>query len=202
MTTVKDHSCLYQSTEEQPEPINAEMRGNLPPWLTGTLIRNGPGKFECGDTAFNHWFDGQALLHRFHIVGGHVTYSNKFIRSECYADSLKHGQAIHLEFGTFIAPDPCQNIFSRFFSKCWKETVPHDNTLVNVFPMKDKVYATTESNFIVEIDPKTLDTLKKVNFVEEFPGNCEVIRVLTDLTLVNSFLFYGLTPFRLKFNQF
>ena len=68
--------------------------------------------------------------------------------------------------------------------------------------MKDKVYATTESNFIVEIDPKTLDTLKKVNFVEEFPGNCEVIRVLTDLTLVNSFLFYGLTPFRLKFNQF
>ena len=171
MTAVQDHSCLFQSTEEQPEPISAEVKGNLPSWLTGTLIRNGPGRFECGDTSFNHWFDGQGLLHRFHIEDGHVTYSNKFVRSESYADSVKRGPSIHLEFGSFIPPDPCQNIFSRFFSQFWGEELPFDNTPVNVFPMKDKMYATTESNFIFEIDPKTLDTLKKVNLAEEFPGN-------------------------------
>jgi len=46
-----------------------------------------------------------------------------------------------------------------------------DNTNVNVYMMKDKMYATSESNFIFEIDPETLDILKKVDFTKEFPGN-------------------------------
>ena len=88
-----------------------------------------------------------------------------------YADSLEHGKAIHLEFGSFIPPDPCQNIFSRFFSRFWQSELPFDNTLVNVFTMKEKMYATTESNVIFQIDPRTLDTLKRVDITEEFPGN-------------------------------
>ena len=171
MTAEQDLSCLFQSIDEHPEPVSAEVKGNLPSWLTGTLIRNGPGRFECGDTSFNHWFDGQGLLHRFHIEGGHVTYSNKFVRSESYADSLKHGSSNHYEFGSFIPPDPCQNIFTRFFSRFLGDEVSMDNTLVNVFPMKEKIYATTETSFIFEINPETLDTLKKVSFTEEFPGN-------------------------------
>ena len=171
MAAEQDQSCLFQSVTERPQPVSAEMKGNLPSWLNGTLIRNGPGRFECGDTSLSHWFDGQALLHRFQIQDGHVSYSNKFVRSESYADSLEHGKAIHLEFGSFIPPDPCQNIFSRFFSRFWQSELPLDNTLVNVFTMKEKMYATTESNFIFEIDPKTLDTVKRVNITEEFPGN-------------------------------
>ena len=170
MAAVLDHSRLFQTIDEHPEPIIAEVKGNLPSWLTGTLIRNGPGRFECGDTSFNHWFDGQGLLHRFHIQNGNVTYNNKFIRSDSYADSLKHGESIHLEFGSYIPPDPCQNIFKRFFSRFWADEVPMDNTLVNVFPMKDKIYATTESNFLFEINPETLDTLKRIDITKEFPG--------------------------------
>ena len=171
MTAEVDQSCLLQTVDEHPEPITAEIKGNIPSWLTGTLIRNGPGKFECGDTSFNHWFDGQSLLHRFHIQDGQVTYSNKFLRSQSYADSLKHGKSSHLEFGSFIPPDPCQNIFARFFSRFWRKEVPLDNTLVNVFPMKDKMYTASETNFIFEIDPKTLETLKRVDLKKEFPGN-------------------------------
>jgi len=37
--------------------------------------------------------------------------------------------------------------------------------------MKDKMYAASESNFIFEIDPKTLETLRRVDFEKEFPGN-------------------------------
>ena len=171
MTAPPDHSCLYQTAEERPEPVRAEISGKIPSWLNGTLIRNGPGRFECGDTSFNHWFDGQALLHRFHIQEGNVTYSNKFVRSESYADSLKRGNSCHLEFGSFIPPDPCQNIFSRFFSRYWGQELSFDNTCVNVFPMKDKMYATTESEILFQIDPKTLDTLNKVDLSKEFPGN-------------------------------
>ena len=44
--------------------------GSLPDWLSGKLIRNGPGLFEIGDTKLNHWFDGMALLHSFTIKSG------------------------------------------------------------------------------------------------------------------------------------
>lgn len=171
MTTAKGFACLFQTVGEHPEPIDAEIKGEIPPWLNGTLLRNGPGKFECGDIPFNHWFDGQALLHRFQIKDGHVTYGNRFIRGESYADSLKHGSVNHLEFGTFIPPDPCQNIFSRFFSKFWHGYVPSDNTNVNIFAMKDKLYATTEANFLHEFDPQSLETLNRVDLTTEFPGN-------------------------------
>ena len=91
-----DPSCLFQSTNERPEPISAEVRGTIPTWLTGALVRVGPGRFECGDTPLNHWFDGQGLLHCFHIEAGQVTYSNKFVRSDSWADSLEHGISCHL----------------------------------------------------------------------------------------------------------
>lgn len=174
MTTAKGIACLFQTVDEHPEPIDAEIKGEIPPWLNGTLLRNGPGKFECGDIPFNHWFDGQALLHRFQIKDGHVTYGNRFIRGESYADSLKHGSANHLEFGTFIPPDPCQNIFSRFFSKFWHGYVPLDNTNVNIFAMKDKLYAATEANFLHEFDPQSLETLNRVDLTTEFPGDARI----------------------------
>lgn len=176
MTAVQEaaDSFLFQTVNERPEPIRAEMSGNIPSWLTGTLTRIGPGKFECGDISLNHLFDGQGLLHRFHIQDSKVTYSNRFVRSQSYADSLKHGSAIHEEFGTFVPPDPCQNIFQRLFSRFWAEEVPFDNTLVNVFMMKDKMYSTTETNYIFEIDPKTLETLKRVDITEEFPDGVKI----------------------------
>lgn len=175
MISTKDESSLYQTVNERPEPIKAEIKGNIPSWLTGTLIRNGPGRFECGDTSFNHWCDGQSLLHRFHIQDGDVTYCSKFVRSGSYADSLKHGNASHLEFGSFIPPDPCQNIFSRFFSHFWGPEVPFDNPFDNVFPMKEKIYAAGDGKFMFEIDPITLDTLNRPDLEEEFPGKTIIL---------------------------
>ena len=48
--------------------------GTVPMWLNGKLIRTGPGLFEIGDTKYNHWFDGLALLHSFNIQSGILTY--------------------------------------------------------------------------------------------------------------------------------
>ena len=175
MAAEQDPSPLLQSATEQPEPITVKVKGSLPSWLKGTLIRIGPGRFECGDTSLNHWFDGLGLLHRFNIEDGHVTYSNKFVRSQCYADSLKHGPVYHLQFGTCIPPDPCQNIFARFFARFWASSVPFDNTSVNVFKMKEKMYAATETNFLFEVNPETLETFNRLDMEKEFPGNQTVM---------------------------
>ena len=45
--------------------ITLSLTGNVPRWLKGTLIRNGPGSLECGDSRFQHLFDGAALLQRY-----------------------------------------------------------------------------------------------------------------------------------------
>lgn len=47
--------------------------GEIPFWVHGRLIRNGPGMFEVGDTKYHHWFDGHALLHNFVINKGMTT---------------------------------------------------------------------------------------------------------------------------------
>lgn len=45
--------------------ITKFVAGNIPEWLNGSLIRNGPGSIKIGQEEFNHLFDSSALLHRF-----------------------------------------------------------------------------------------------------------------------------------------
>ncbi|CAG2179255.1 unnamed protein product, partial [Oppiella nova] len=51
-------SCL----EECDPPIKTEVKGVIPVWLKGTLLRNGPGLQEVGTDKYNHMFDGLALM--------------------------------------------------------------------------------------------------------------------------------------------
>ena len=45
-------------TTETPALVALPVTGTLPSWLTGTLLRTGPSKFEVGARSYNHWFDG------------------------------------------------------------------------------------------------------------------------------------------------
>lgn len=57
--------------------INSAFLGKLPGWLSGTVIRVGPGKFEYGDDKMQHWFDGHGIIHRFNIRSGEVSFQSK-----------------------------------------------------------------------------------------------------------------------------
>lgn len=48
--------------------------GQLPTWLKGILLRNGPGMHTIGDTKYNHWFDGLARLHSFTFKNGKLLH--------------------------------------------------------------------------------------------------------------------------------
>lgn len=67
--------------------------------------------------SYTHWFDGMALMHRFHIEEGNVTYSSRFLRSDSYVSNSEKNRIVVSEFGTLAMPDPCKNIFARFFSR-------------------------------------------------------------------------------------
>uniref|UniRef100_A0A8C1C874 Uncharacterized protein n=2 Tax=Cyprinus carpio TaxID=7962 RepID=A0A8C1C874_CYPCA len=39
---------LVSSVEETSDPISTVIKGEIPSWITGSFLRNGPGKFEFG----------------------------------------------------------------------------------------------------------------------------------------------------------
>lgn len=108
---------LVRSVDETPEPISTDVQGTIPSWINGSLLRNGPGKFEFGNTHFNHWFDGMAMLHQFKMERGQVTYMSRFLHSNAYKKNSERDRIMMSEFGTLAMPDPCKNFFQRFLSR-------------------------------------------------------------------------------------
>ncbi|KAH0618514.1 hypothetical protein JD844_017794 [Phrynosoma platyrhinos] len=153
---------LFETVEELATPITTHVTGRIPVWLRGSLLRCGPGLFEVGSEPFYHLFDGQALLHKFEIKEGHVTYYRRFVRTDAYVRAMTEKRVVITEFGTYAYPDPCKNIFSRFFTYFQGVEVT-DNALVNVYPVGEDFYACTETNFLTRINPDNLETLKKVD---------------------------------------
>jgi beta,beta-carotene 9',10'-dioxygenase len=156
-------------SEETPQPVALPLRGHLPSWLEGFLLRTGPACFEVGGRPFNHWFDGLAMLHRFRIAGGSVTYANRFLRSAAYRAAERDGTIAYREFAT----DPCASLFGwlKAFFVAPKLT---DNANVSVQALDGRVAALTETPFAVEFDPETLETLHVRGFDPKLDGHLTI----------------------------
>lgn len=55
---------LRSCKKEVIKPINGKVSGNIPKWLSGSLLRNGPGSLIVGNMQYEHLFDSAALLHK------------------------------------------------------------------------------------------------------------------------------------------
>ncbi|XP_051787766.1 beta-carotene oxygenase 2b isoform X7 [Erpetoichthys calabaricus] len=154
---------LVSTVEETPEPIALKVNGQIPSWVNGSFLRNGPGRFEFGNDRYNHWFDGMALLHKFRIQDGNVTYMSKFLRSDAYKLNSQHNRIVLSEFGTMAIPDPCKSIFQRFLSR-FTPLEPTDNCSVHYVIYMGDYYVSTETNFMHKLDPKSLDAEIKVDW--------------------------------------
>ncbi|XP_028451334.1 beta,beta-carotene 9',10'-oxygenase isoform X1 [Perca flavescens] len=164
---------LVRSVVETPEPISAEVQGTIPSWINGNFLRNGPGKFEFGNTHFNHWFDGMAMLHQFKIDKGQVTYMSRFLHSDAYKKNSEKDRIMMSEFGTLALPDPCKNFFQRFLSR-FEMMEPTDNASVSFVKYKGDFYVSTETNFIHKVNPENLETLEKVAYHHDNHGVIDV----------------------------
>uniref|UniRef100_A0A3Q3NIU8 Beta-carotene oxygenase 1 n=1 Tax=Mastacembelus armatus TaxID=205130 RepID=A0A3Q3NIU8_9TELE len=152
---------------EKPEPLKAEVKGSIPSWLQGTLLRNGPGIFSVGDTRYNHWFDGMSLMSSFAFKDGEMIHRSRFLRSDTYKANMAANRIVVSEMGTMAYPDPSKTI--TFLN----HTVPDftDNGAGNFIKYGNDYYATSETNYIRKIDPETLETLDKVDYTKYLPVN-------------------------------
>ncbi|MGZ0747419.1 carotenoid oxygenase family protein [Haloparvum sp. AD34] len=145
------------------------VEGSLPEWLTGSLVRNGPGSFSLGGgDDVDHWFDGLAMCTRFTFDPGNragadlvgagdgagdsndpsdaVHYRNRFLETDAYAEA----QAGKFTGGFATGETTLRDRLRGFLSE------PYDNTNIIVERVGDRYLALTESPRAVEIDPNTL----------------------------------------------
>ena len=151
---VIDHRVGFHSLEREVIADRLELEGRLPPWLSGSLLRTGPAKFEVGAQRYRHWFDGLAMLHRFSVGGGRVSYASRFLQSRAYDTACEKGRIAYSEFAT----DPCRTLFQRVAS-FFAPPAFGDNANVNVARLGEEFLALTESSLPVAFDPQTLETL-------------------------------------------
>ncbi|MFB6118774.1 carotenoid oxygenase family protein [Halosegnis sp.] len=125
------------------------VEGDLPGWLSGSLVRNGPGSFRVGNDSVDHWFDGLAMLTRFTFDDG-VQYANRFLRTDAY----EAAQAGTFE-GGFATGE------STLRDRLWNAVRgdAYDNANIILERIGDEYLALTESPRWVQVDPTTLDTL-------------------------------------------
>ena len=141
-----------------------EVKGAIPGWLSGTLVRNGPARFHLDDKTLNHWFDGLAMLHKFDIADGRVSYANRFLDTPARrADA--DGKMAYSEFAT----DPCRSLFKRF-TQVFTGPAFGANANVTIGRIAEQFVAQTEYPMPVAFDPQTLDTIGVVSFDDRLKG--------------------------------
>uniref|UniRef100_A0A8C4Z3V1 Uncharacterized protein n=1 Tax=Gadus morhua TaxID=8049 RepID=A0A8C4Z3V1_GADMO len=161
-----------RNIEERPEPYTAEVKGSLPDWLTGTLLRNGPGMFTVGETTYNHWFDGMALMQSFTFKDGQVIYRSRYLQGDTYNANMAAKRIVVSEMGTMAYPDPNKNFIVKAITFL-NHTVPDftDNGASNFIRYGNEYFATSETNYIRKIDPFTLATQEKVDYLKYIAVN-------------------------------
>jgi beta,beta-carotene 9',10'-dioxygenase len=143
------------STLEHETVLDAlPLSGELPAWLSGSLLRTGPAKFEVGEQRLRHWFDGLAMLHRFTIADGVVSYGNRYLQSRSYRAAKEQGRMVYGEFAT----DPCRSLFKRVQTMFQPGKALPDNANINVTQLGERFISMTETPMPVQFDPQTLET--------------------------------------------
>jgi carotenoid cleavage dioxygenase-like enzyme len=155
-----DAPGLHTLSEERHD-VTLPVTGTVPEWLSGTYILNGPGQFEIGGEEVNHWFDGLAMLRRFTIDDGEVTYTNRFLRSEEFEHARETGDLKRLQFGT-TAP---KSLVERVRTTVSPSLT--DNASVSITRYGDQLAAVTETPRLTTIDPQTLEATGQVSFQDE-----------------------------------
>ena len=141
----------FETLEHETVVGQLPLQGALPPWLSGSLLRTGPAKFEVGGHSYRHWFDGLTMLHRFSFGDGEVSYGNRFLRGRTWSKARETGRIPYPEFAT----DPCRSVFKRVQTLFAPQF--GDNANINVVRLGERFLSMTEAPISVQFDPQTLE---------------------------------------------
>ncbi|MGK7392642.1 MAG: carotenoid oxygenase family protein [Candidatus Cyclobacteriaceae bacterium M2_1C_046] len=168
--TKPTYSLGFKSQNNELRNAELSVKGKIPSWLKGTLLRTAPSKFEIGKDTYRHWFDGLSMIHKFKIENEGICYSNKYLESEAYKTAKAENRVVYGEFGT----DPCRDIFQKI-ATFFKGPVATDNGCVNVIKFPEGMTAVTETTKPVRFNPETLETKGHLYFDDKLKGRTTVV---------------------------
>lgn len=142
----------FSDLTEEVQDRQLTVEGDLPEWLEGSLIRNGPARWTVGDDGTraeaDHWFDGLAHLTRFSFENGDLHYTNHFPRTEAYHKAVEGGEFT----GQFSSSG---GYLAKVKSMLSGEAT--DNANVHVAEIGGGLVALTETPNWIRVDPETLE---------------------------------------------
>ncbi|MEE4145349.1 MAG: carotenoid oxygenase family protein [Halieaceae bacterium] len=125
------------------------IRGRIPPDLTGTFFRNGPGTMQMGERRYGHWFDGPGMISAVSFTGGRAHFRNRYVRTTKYVEEKKSEKILFRGFGTQLEGGFRAN-FMRPMSNPANTSITWHG---------DKLCAFYEAGQPYRLDPATLETL-------------------------------------------
>lgn len=130
---------------------------NVPLWLDGSFVANGPGQFTSSNRNVTSLLDGLGYLSKFNIENGQIFYQSEYIHSKMFETTRKNDNFCKSSYLGEVNPP---------FKKVGEHDCPPDNTNVNVWNIpnndddpNDKFYSFTDSTFTNSFNPTTLNTV-------------------------------------------
>jgi all-trans-8'-apo-beta-carotenal 15,15'-oxygenase len=129
------------------------VEGTLPPELSGTLYRNGPGLFERNGYRKSTLLDGDGLIRAFTFSGGSVRFRTRFVATEKFT---REASAQRFLFPTWTTPAP------RFFENV-PEIPNRSQGGITAIVKNGVLYAFDEVGIPYALDPDSLTTGQQVD---------------------------------------
>jgi len=140
----------YESQPEEHAGWVSAVSGAIPPELSGTLFRNGPGLLDVGGRRLHHPFDGDGLVAAFSFVDGRCFYRSRFVRTAGYLAERRAGRLLFRGvFGTQRPGGWLANALDLRLKNVANTNVVH---------WANRLLALWEAAEPHRLDPRTLDT--------------------------------------------
>ncbi len=129
------------------------VEGEVPSFVRGTYLLNGPARFGRGGIAYRHWLDGDGMVCALTFDGDGVRFTNRFVRSAKWREEEAAGRALYRTFGTAFAGD-----------RLVRGIALASPVNVSVYPLCGRLLAFGEQGLPYELDPADLATRGEFTF--------------------------------------
>ena len=167
------------------QQVSLETEGEIPKYLEGSFVRNGPGVYEFENSTYKHAFDPIAVLQKITFNKGGVKYGSQAVECDHYKANQAAGQIVRAELGTYAEeswvthnPDGSEitdetEIFAnrlRFLNQTGYVT---DNTNVQTYRIRGEIISVSDALHMNIHEPtmlrktQSLDIHDAINFPED-----------------------------------
>ncbi|XP_077252532.1 carotenoid cleavage dioxygenase 8 homolog B, chloroplastic-like [Tasmannia lanceolata] len=168
---IEKNLAAWTSIRQERWEGELNVEGEIPLWLKGTYLRNGPGQWNIGDYNFRHLFDGYATLVRLHFENGLLLAGHRQIESDAYKAAMKSKKLCYREFSEV---PKMENFISYIgeLASLFSGASLTDNANTGVVRLGDgRVICLTETiKGSIQVDPDTLDTIGKFEYTDNLGG--------------------------------